>query len=475
MSNRDETASNTDPLDDSSVDADLDGINDTDGATIFANSFARSVDLDSIYVDGKNYDDLEKDANLELITPPIFNLKVERSTFFLRDLDPNTNFQEAQQYFSSQEFAPSFVSDNLVDATTSSQIPVSSKEFLLPQEDDETTEDVDESKSFSKLNPGIRIKLSNEWFQTNILDKEGSSELLSQANFNEFMRGIHLTLTPENVADLMVLLDLRQANITMTYTYNSYNTNGTSEDTSDDEIELEETDVVFSFISGGANGAAINGNAVNTFKNETYAPQVLDNLDNEENASRIFVKGGAGVAATINLFELNEGESIIEQIRAENWVINEANLVFNVDASLTPNNIAPPRLYLYNMETGSPVYNPLNEQSSAENLFGFFLNYDGIIETGDDGSIKYTVRITDYINEIIVREAANSTLGLVLTTDIQSIGLANAMLAEGEEVDLPVTATITPLGTVFFGSNIPETDPNFDKRLKLEISYTQID
>ena len=472
VSNRVENATNTDPLDPNSVDADADGKNDTDGATIFANNFARRVDLDSIYFNGKNYDDLEVNADLEVIAPPTFNLRVARSTFFLRDLDPSTGFQEAQEYFSSQEFAPSFVSDVLFDSNEDGQLVIDSKEILTPREDDESTEDVDESQAFVRLAPGLRIPLDDQWFQENILNKEGSSELLSQANFNEFMRGIHLALTPQGGEDLMLLLDLRQANITMAYTFNSYNTNGTADDVSDDEIETNERDVVFNLISGLPNGGIL-GNAVNTLNNEMYSPQVLDNLDNEENASRIFLKGGAGVTARINLFEANEGESVIEQIRAENWVINEANLVFNVDASLTGDNIAPPRLYLYNMETGSPLYNPLTEQNTAENIFGLFLNYDGIVETDDDGNVKYTVRITDYINEIIVREAANSTLGLVLTTNIEAVGLANAISEEGE-VDIPATSTLTPLGTVFYGSNIPESDPNFDKRLKLEISYTEI-
>ncbi|MEO9662155.1 MAG: DUF4270 family protein, partial [Maribacter dokdonensis] len=60
VSNIIETASNTDPLDDTSVDADRDGLNDPDGATIFADNFAEKVELDSIYINGVNYDDVAK-------------------------------------------------------------------------------------------------------------------------------------------------------------------------------------------------------------------------------------------------------------------------------------------------------------------------------------------------------------------------------------------------------------------------------
>ncbi|MEP2238030.1 MAG: DUF4270 domain-containing protein, partial [Maribacter sp.] len=64
------------------------------------------------------------------------------------------------------------------------------------------------------------------------------------------------------------------------------------------------------------------------------------------------------------------------------------------------------------------------------------------------------------------------TLGLTLTTNIQNWNIADAKVDDGEE-ELPITSTVTPLGTVLFGSNIDVADPDFDKRLKLEISYTK--
>ncbi|MGB3149299.1 MAG: DUF4270 family protein, partial [Maribacter sp.] len=136
----------------------------------------------------------------------------------------------------------------------------------------------------------------------------------------------------------------------------------------------------------------------------------------------------------------------------------------------------PPRLYLYNAETNEPLYNIPTEQFDPDSIFGFFLNYDGIIEKNENGEgIKYTVRITEYISNLIYRETDNPTLGLVLTTDIRNEVTANAMLASGEEENVPITSTITPLGTVLYGPNIPPSDPNFEKRLRLEISYTNTD
>ncbi len=142
-----------------------------------------------------------------------FQLKVERSTYYLRDLDPDSNFTQAQEYYSSQQFSPSFVSDVLYD----SLVKVSDVQIAGPfKEDNPETADVDESKEVaSYLDPGIYVKLDAAFFQTNILDKEGSSELLSQENFKDFFRGIHLSISPLSGEEMMILFDLKKANITI--------------------------------------------------------------------------------------------------------------------------------------------------------------------------------------------------------------------------------------------------------------------
>ncbi len=458
VSNTSERISGTDPLDSSSVDANLDGKNDSDDVTIIANNFAKKIELDSIY---------------GAIDAP-FKLKVEHSTYFLRDLDPNSNFQEAQSYFSSQQFSPDFVSDVLYDSEVSGELVIDDNEILIAQEDDEETVDIDESLTFEKLNPGIRVPLDNQFFQDYILDKEGSSELFTASNFTTFLRGIHLSLNSDDPEGLMLLLDFRQANIVLTYTHDSYD----SESTGDDNIAILEKDFRINLISSAANLAPINGNAVNTLNNDDYPSAITEALDTGDNASRIYVKGGAGIFTEINLFEPENGLDIVNQIKAENWIINEANLVFYIDRDqldMVGGTIEPPRLYLYNTETNAPLYNPATERSVSENLFGRYLNYDGVIEKSGDDGIKYTVKITEHINSIIIRDAENATLGLTLTTNILTTTGANAMLSSGEESFIPVTSVLTPLGTVLYGSNIPDTDPDFEKRLKLEISYTKVD
>lgn len=461
VANRAESLAGTDPNDASSVDANVDGINDTDEEPVVANNFAETFELDSIY---------------GAIDQP-FKLKVERSTFFLRDLDPNSNFQESQAYFSSQQFSPNFVSEVLYDSEVSGELMVSDKQILVPQEDNPDTEDVDESLTFEKLNPGIRVPLDSQFFQENILDKEGSSELFTSANFKTFLRGINISLTSDAAEGLMLLLDIRQANIVVTYTHDAFDNNDTADVTTDDTIETLEKEFVINLISNVPN-VGTTGNAINTFVNDEYPSTIEDNLDTEEDVSRIYLKGGSGIFTQINLFERENEMSVISQIKAENWIINEANLVFYIDRdqlNAAGEVVEPPRLYLYNAETNAPLYNPATERNVSETLFGRFLNYDGIIEKSDGRGLKYTVKITEHINNLVVRDSTNATLGLTLTTNILTTAGADAMLANGEESFVPVTSVLTPLGTVLYGSNIPSTDPNFDKRLKLEIFFTKVE
>jgi hypothetical protein len=437
LTDNQERTRGTDPL---NSDTDGDGIEDHLDDDFVQGQFKREFDLDSIYGN--------RDAP--------FLLRLQRSTYFLRDLDPNTNFQEAQEYFSNQDFRD-FVTDQML---FDGMVTISDKDILISRDDDPATEDVNEAEQFERRNPGIRVALDNDFFQRNLLDKEGSSDLLTQANFVNFLRGIHFSLEPTDEG-LMMLFDLRAANITVSYSY-------TTED------GIENKDYVLNFITQATNqqGQAfpIQGNAVNTFVNDAYPPEIADDIASEENAERIYLKGGAGSFAEINLFDDANGREAIEQIKANNWIINEANLVFYVDR--TDGVIEPPRLYLYSTETNLPLIGSSDSPAQGSSLSSYPF-YDGLLEgDGTAGSeLKYTVKITDYINDLVVRAAENATLGLTITPDIRIFNTANAMLEDGTEAELPVGATLSPLGTVLFGSNVSAA--NDGKKLQLEIFYTE--
>ncbi|NNK10621.1 MAG: DUF4270 domain-containing protein, partial [Flavobacteriaceae bacterium] len=358
LTDNQERISGTDPL---NTDTDGDGIPDNEDTSTLPNRFPVKRDLDSIY------------GNRAVP----FNFKVERSTYFLRDLDPNSNFLEAQEYYSSQEFAPSFVSDVLFDG----EVLIDDEQTLVFAEDDPDTEDDESLESPQVIEPGIRVVLDSDFFQQNILDKEGEPELISNSNFKDFFRGLHLSVTP-TTDDIMLLLDLRSASITITYEYDRI---------VDEELETAEREYTISLITGQTN-APISGNAVNTIITEAYPAEISDNLDTGNNASRIYLKGGPGTYAEIALFEENNGEAIVNDIKSRNWIINEANLVFYVDRDALDaagGIIEPLRLYMYNADNNAPVYNPANENNAADSRFGIYLDYDAILQEENDLGIKY--------------------------------------------------------------------------------------
>lgn len=451
-----------DPEDPNS-DTDSDGITDNEERIAGTNPLSSTNDTEKAYPKKYVLDSIFGDRSTA------FTVKVEESKFYLRDLDPNTNFEQSQEYFSNKEFSPEFIGDLVHEG----QETIRDTEILFFDEDDSETEDIDESNNVIKtIAPGIWITLDNTaFFQEKILDKEGSNELLTNENFKEYLRGLHITISDAD--DIFMLLNLSGANVTITYEYDAV---------VDGVTEKVEKDFVLSLISGGnidlttGGLTAKAGNAVNTFINEDYSAEIMEALNSTDNAEKIYLKGGSGSYAEIKLFSEDEtvSSSIIAQLKSNNWVINEASLVFYVDReTLDAAGVEeePLRLYLFDKETNIPLYNTTTDYSlQTGSSLDSYLFYDGILKKESDKGIEYKIRITDYINNLLIRDAENVSLGLSVTSDIRIVSVGAAML-DSEEVRLPVMSTINPFGTVLYGSNVAGSDT--DKQLKLEISYTK--
>ena len=315
--------------------------------------------------------------------------------------------------------------------------------------------------------------MDNDFFQQKIIDQEGESTLLSQNNFRDHFRGLQISI--DAAEDILLLFDLTQANIVIEYEYDDINTNDTFEDTSDDFVERSPRTFTLNLLTGGG-VLPINGNAVNQYSYENFPVDIENAISNTDDESRIFLRGGAGTYSELNLFgDEASSESAIEEIRANNWVINEANLIFYVDRDrldAVGGTTEPPRLYLFNSETNQPLYNVFTEVSLSDTPLGRFQNYGGIIEKEGEAGIRYTVRITEHLNNIIVRDSANVPLRLVLSADIFNAATREAGESSSmEQVDIPVNATINPLGTILIG---PNPEPAMEsKRLQLQLFYTE--
>lgn len=444
LTNAQEKSLGTNPL---STDTDGDGVADNEDDSFASNTFPIKRDLDSIY--GKR--------------DQTFTIKVERSTYYLEDLDPQTGFQTIPLNYSNRSLTPDFASDVLFEGP----VTISDEDILTFQEDDPDTAADESLLVDERLLPGIVLSLDTQFFQDNFLDKEGSFELLSNSNFRDFIRGIHLSLTPAEQEQLMILLDLTRARLTVFYEYDK---------TDGDQIVTEKSQYDLRLLRGGGTQAVV-GNALNTIIKADYPTEVQNALASQENAPSIYLKGGGGTFAEIDLFDALGGGNIINDIKQKNWVINAAYLVLWVDRARLDEAggvTEPPRLYLYNAETNRPLYNSATETITAENPFGVYLNYDGFLQKEGDSGVKYSINITEHINNIVVRDSTNARLGLTLTPDLRLSGTAETLVPDGSGAsrELPVSANICPLGTVLVGSNVAVDDP---KRMALEIHYTEID
>ena len=443
VSDFDESLNLTDPL---NVDTDSDGISDLDDEdnTVVYSTENSQYRVDSIY--GNRLSNL--------------NLKVNELTYYLSNLDPDNNFETSLKYFSSDDFlSKGFYGKTLYD----DQFQLDFNEIRLNYKtDDPKTDDIDETKTIeTRLTPRLRIPLDIEFFQSKIIDKEGSRNFSNQLDFSNYLRGIIVQIT-DSSDDIYLLLNFSNALIRINYEFDRYNNNLTDSDLSDDFVYKDYNSFIIE----------TNGITFNNFKKST------NNNIKDGDKSKIYLKGGLGHIAKIRLFEsdLNKNSTLLDSIRNNNWLINEANLVFYVDQEEIlnwDNEELADRIFLFDMDNSSVIldYDIDNSTQSLNNRNKYF--YGGILEYDDNGiPYRYKFRITEYLRELLKNDDfENSDLGLSLTSDILNKQFCSAILKnDSEKINIPVASVLNPMGTILVGTN-PKIE-NLEKKLKLEIFYT---
>ena len=264
----------------------------------------------------------------------------------------------------------------------------------------------------------------------------------------------------------MLILDYSQAAINIVYEYDEYNKNDTPDDTSDDTIDRNEKTFKLN----------LTGNQINIFKDDPYSSQIQDALSSSsEDLKRVFLKGGEGIMMEIDLFKDSNGNDVLEQIKSNGWLINEANLTMYIDKETIDINggiIEPSRLYLYDIESKAPVIDYFIDQSQGQKPKDQKAVHGGIIEIDEDRKgIKYKIRISEHVKNIIRNDSLSKKLGLVVSSDITNA--INTELKNNNELEyIPISTVVNPLGTVLYGPN-PEPANN-EKRFRLELFYTEI-
>jgi Domain of unknown function (DUF4270) len=411
-------------------------------------------------------------------------LSVFQNNFFLRSFDPESEFNDSQKYFSNGATSQTnFINPTELEGQLlyiNDTLVASDKQILLTEIDTVTNEPV----ISDRLAPAIRVHLENPndiYWQGLFFDKEGDPELSNQNNFADYFRGLYFKVEAVEVNGSLMQLNFAssEANITLYYT----------SDIPDPESDTEITQKAGTFILN------FSGNLVNIFDNNFIPIPIGDPIIGDE---KLYLKGGEGSMAVIDLFngeiensngvlspalevlkntyrKVDENGSFIKESNGnfvQNRLINEAYLEFFVDQSIVQGQ-EPDRLYIYDIENKVPLIDYFLDQSVSNLTINAKIDHlEPLVRVEGDPNgegIKYKIRITEHLNNLIIRDSTNVKLGLVVTSNVVSIDQLDLLTEQGKII--PSGTILSPRGTVLFGNNTT----NDDKKVKLTIYYTEPD
>jgi len=456
-----------------------------------------------------------------------FKLSVYRSNYYLRDYDPDQAFGAKQLFYTNQDDT---FNNNIIGSALNNSPINDGKEnenFYFDKREHKTAVLADDGVTYSypRSVPSMRLHLDTTVFNDLILNGP-SSQLLNNDLFKNYFRGLYFKTTAiQGNPGNMAMLNFANGKITMYYKEDKKTT--TKDGQGNDVVTYPRVNKTFALNLSGKTVSLLNST-----RNGNYT-SAMSNTSQE--ASRLYVKGGAGSMAVINLFGTIDLKGLapnpsynsslpvsytnpkyllsptynpnlpisdtnlkylvtgpngvsdeIDDIRAKDWLINEANLTFYVDKpAMKDNKRQPNRIFLYDVNnkkvlvdytqdfTSNSTYPKLNKYIYG----GIFVNDEGKVpnESNNEKANKYKIRITNHIRNLINKDSTNVKLGLVVTEYISGDHTAFSKRknpGSDSVISAPSLSVMNPLGTILHGTI--STDPTEENRkLKLEIYYTK--
>ncbi|TXD82511.1 DUF4270 domain-containing protein [Subsaximicrobium wynnwilliamsii] len=392
------------------------------------------------------------------------NLKIFENNYFLRDFKPNSTTNESQNYYSNRDTGLDMINSGQLENQLLYEI-----ENFVPDPSQITIEE--DGEDASKLAPSLRIVLPEAFWVDKIIAKQGEPELENASNFNNYFRGLYFKVEQIGNTGSMVLLNLASTNANITINYTR-----PAQDADADPLEFEYA------INFGPNRA-------NFLSNDFSIPNGNATTGDEN----LYLKGGAGSVAEINLFngeDLDDtaGENSFEAFKkdfvetdangkfiSQTKLVNEANLIFHVNQNLV-NGQEPFRLYLYDMKNNRPLVDYFFDQANSTIPRFSRPGHLGVLErVGNEPNgegIKYRMRITEHINNLLLRDSTNVKLGIAVSTNVNLESNAmqsDVLTTDDSDLKAPISSVLSPNGTVLYGNNTT----NEAKKLYLEIFYTE--
>lgn len=452
----------------------------------YNHDFGDNVELDSVILSIPYYSRaIDTDENLDVTyeidsvygNNPI-KISIYKNNFFLRSFDPFQSFDSSQNYFTNGSLS------------NNEQIDISQLEGQLLFEIDDFVPNANqinltavdtsgETYISQKLAPALRFKLNNpnnNFWETLFFNNEGLPNLSNEPDFKEFFRGLYFKTEGLNSSGSMMLLNLASSNAKLTIHYTSDNEVVNNDTGSTDDNLTNQHEYVLNF----------SGNLVNIFENENLVDvNGTNTVDGNEN---IYLRGGEGIITTLDLFSgslINDnGEEISEFDHFKDFfydnisdspkrLINEAYIEFYVNQNFT-NSDEPERIFIYNYEQNTALIDYFLDQSVSSTTINAKINHlvplikDSL---NDNRGVKYKIRITEHLNNLVLKDSSNSKLGLGVMSNISSVQNFTILGDEDSNSNNSLAAGIilSPKGTILHGNLSPE----IEKRPRIKIYYTE--
>ncbi len=414
-----------------------------------------------------------------------FSLKIYHNNYFIRSLDASDPI-ETQKYFSDEKNLIESGNlgiqlNNSIDTSENDDFLIKNEEIIIYETDgngafldsDDVVTVVDEERVVKeRFDPGIWINLDKTFFLQQVL-QASDDDLLNNNNFKEHLKGLYFQVAQNSGEEgAMAMLDFSKGYVNIQY-------HSKDEDTTEAELKKKSFKL------------NLQGNTINFFDN---------NFSISDGDEELYLKGANGSVVYLDLFGEIDVKSIdefgelvsgsngvpdeLDELRAAGVLINDAVLTFTVKQ---PNiqGEEPKRIYVYDATNNSTILDYRLDSSSAADFKNNKFVFGGFLEIDEnDNGIRYRIRLTSHINNLIngdnIEDVKNVVLGISLTDNINTsssvelknivsipVGVPNSSTEDFENI--PQSSIITPLGTVLYGNH-----PNVDEenKVKLEIYYT---
>ncbi|WP_353147383.1 DUF4270 domain-containing protein [Flavobacterium sp.] len=485
--------------------------NNTDGSKVYA--------LQSIY--GAN-----KESKMKL--------SVYENGYYLNSFNPNDNFQTQQRYFSDGSTNGTLINfENLKrgndgngnsvqngtrlndspNAAENDQFFFNKSEIIVYKTKFNTTtgileyvdandvvlanqNDVSLRVVKERLAPGIYLTLNKTFFKNRILEA-GSANLFNNNEFKQYFKGLYFKIEQlPGEEGAMAMLNFSNAKVNVNYS-------SIDEGAAAGTVATSKTLVLNLGTNSGSNSVSLQDYSYSGAYNSGLNASATNPTFGSD--SKLFLKGGKGSVVYLDVFGsadilkpvngqlvagANQIPDELDQLRLKGWLINEAYLELYIDktAMAGANQLEAERLYLFDATNQKALVDYTFDATTNSNTKYNKLIFGGIIErdnTADKKGIKYKIRITQHINNLINSTDANLNknvrLGLTVTENINysnsyyyknPLSLNNPIMGTNDVVEyFPVASIMEQQGVVLHGTN-PSTE-DASKKLKLVIHYTK--